>query len=111
MATARCLATIPFSTLFTLDNVSKAKLTSVTIDNQGVGKNTIILQDGFTTDATVGAVAAPVTKVLKQVTVNPGLTGILSEKELGDVEVIGALQCLASVADPLCVITVAYKEI
>lgn len=111
MSTARCVATNPVaSTLFTLDNVSKAKLTNITVDNQSAAARTLIFQDGFTTDPTVGAVAAPVVKVLKQITVGAGLTGTLDEKDLQDVEVIGALLCLADAAFGTCVITVAYHE-
>ena len=112
MSVARCTAVnpAPGTTLFTVDSVQKGKLTNITIDNQGAAANTIIFRDSFTTDVSQLAAAAPVTKILKQVTVASGLTASLDTDELKDVEVFGALQCYASATDATCVITVAYHE-
>ncbi len=112
MSTARCLATFPASsTLFTVDSVHKGKISNITIDNRGAADHTLIFSDSFTTDASQLAAAAPVVKPLRQLTVGHGLTAVISEEDLKDVEVFGSLTCVdIAAAEALCVITASYHE-
>ncbi|MBA7682054.1 hypothetical protein ES703_90400 [subsurface metagenome] len=107
-ARTAALAVANIATLFSTPTVKKAKLTSVKVDNQGAVARTIHLRDDFTTDVSAGVVAGDKEIERLQITVGAGLTAVVPETELKDVEFLGDCKCFADAAEPLCIIIVGH---
>ncbi len=111
MATATCTAAVaPGLVLFTTDRVHKGKISNIAIDNQSPVALTLGFWDLFTTDASSLAAPAAITRLRKQVTVGAGLTASLEGDDVKDIDILGALWCISSATQALCVITVGYDE-
>jgi len=111
MATAYATADTTPVTLFTVDLAHRGKLSSIIVDNQSGGSRTLVFQDVFTPNASVGT-PSPVlqTKIRKQITVGNLLSGSLDELDLEDVDVLGILQVVADAISVACKISVSYHE-
>jgi hypothetical protein len=111
MATASCTAVVVGSvaTLVTVPTNMKAKLNTITIDNQSTARRTINFRDSFTPDPYDGT-ASPsgVTPARGQYSLDSGLTSVISCLDLKGREFIGAIQCYADATEPDCVITIDY---
>jgi hypothetical protein len=96
------------ATLVSVPTDQKAKMKSITIDNQGAGQHTIFFRDSFTPDPYDAAPGA-VTPARGQYTVPAGIMAVIDSLALVGREFIGAMQCYADAAEPLCIVTVDYE--
>ena len=109
MSTARCTADTTPVALWSKQLHSRAKVTSVKVDNQSAAARTIRLQDIFTPDASVG-VPSPSAQTIErlQITVGAGLTADVPETELRDLEMLGDAKAIADAISTVAVIIVGY---
>ena len=109
MSTSRVLAHTTAQALWSKQLHSKAKVTSVKVDNQGAALRTVRLQDIFTPDASVG-VPSPSAQTIErlQISVGAGLTADVPETELRDLEMLGDAKTIADAIAATAVIIVGY---
>ncbi len=110
MANIRVTCSTVAQALWTQSKHKKAKVLAVNIDNQSLGPRTIRLQDVFTTDASVGAVATAYTKERLQLTIPAGQSASLDEKSLKGIEMLGAAFAIGDAIQVLCIINVNYEH-
>lgn len=110
MATSRVTANTVAQSLFTAPKNKRAKLTSITVDNQGAAARTVRIQDLFTPDPSKGT-PSPTQQTIErvQLTVGAGLTGNMPAEELKSVPILGEAKAIASAIDADCVIIVSYE--
>jgi hypothetical protein len=109
MATARVTANLAVQPLFVTPLHMKAKIDSVTVDNQSGVPVTVQLEDDFTQDISQ-TVAAPVARSAFpfQRTVGAGLTDIADELAVSQIECLGNVGAICSATQAACAIIVNY---
>lgn len=91
---------------------------SLIIDNRTVGNKTLIFRDVFTTDASNGASAAAVSRIVFMLDVNqntgapnPVTNTLLGDSQLKGIELLGAFDVSSNITDASLNITLGFEYV
>ncbi len=109
MAQKRVAFTAALQTLATAPEHKRIKPKAIIIADKAAGAKVLTFTDVFTTDASVGAVAAVTTNTWLTVLCSGSGTMInFDESALKGIELLGAVKVISDVADATSFITFAY---
>jgi len=110
MATARTTSVITTATtLFTTPEHQKGVITGLNVDNQSAVALTLILQDVFTPDASVGQTSPSLQTIARlQISVAAGQSISVDRNSLENINILGIAKMLGSATQATCVIVANY---
>jgi len=109
MASKRVTSDTAAQTLFATPKHVVGRMSAINIDNQSTALRTLILQDIFTPDASVG-VTSPTeqTVVRHQISVSAGQSVSIDKNTLEDLRFLGTAKVAGDTTSTLCVIVANY---
>lgn len=110
MASKRVTSVITTAvTIFAAPEHQTGKITAINIDNQSAVARTLIFQDVFTPDASVGTTSPTEQTVVRlQVTIAAGQSISVDRNTLEDIRILGTAKVVGDATSTLCVILTNY---
>lgn len=110
MASKRVTSVITIAqTIFATPKHQTGKVTAINIDNQSAGARTLIFQDIFTPDASVGQTSPTEQTVVRlQITIAAGQSVSVDKNTLEDLRFLGTAKVVGDATSTLCVILTNY---
>lgn len=109
MASNRVTSNITAQTLFATPKHVVGRMSAINIDNQSAALRTLILQDIFTPDASVGVTSPTEKEVVRlQISVAAGQSVSVDKNTLEDLRFLGTAKVIGDTSSSVCVIVANY---